>query len=137
VHKRWPFLFNRRNGGFERKAPGSQITPTAEFGQVAQRRSPAGVVIAQRLLLSNPAPPTAPWSSKSSAKGGLFYLTAGTADLSVKRQVHKSCPLWPPPSNHYHNQIPQTHKITDIHKQNYFARTLSDLYYASLYKRKN
>jgi len=49
------FLFNRRNGGSERKAPGSQITPTAEFGQGAQRRSPAGVLIAERLLRSNPA----------------------------------------------------------------------------------
>ena len=51
---------------------GSQITPAAEFGQVAKRRRPAGVVIAQRLLLSNPAPLTVPRSSKSSAKGDFF-----------------------------------------------------------------
>ena len=39
----------------ECKASGSQITPTAEFEQGAQRRSPAGVLIAERLLRSNPA----------------------------------------------------------------------------------
>jgi len=68
---------------------GSQITPTAEFGQVAKRRSPAGVVIAQRLLLSNPAICLAILGFAKHLLGGLFYLTAGTADLSVKRQVHK------------------------------------------------
>jgi hypothetical protein len=36
VHKRWPFLFNRRNGGFERKAPGSQILPVQQILRHAQ-----------------------------------------------------------------------------------------------------
>jgi hypothetical protein len=30
------FLFNRRNGGFERKAPGSQITPAQQILRYAQ-----------------------------------------------------------------------------------------------------
>ena len=47
------FLFNRQDGSFEGRALGSQITPAAELGQGAQRRSPAGVLIAERLLRSN------------------------------------------------------------------------------------